>query len=172
MTDHDTIDRTKFPPIVRVADPDAVHDILRGYGWGKKLGLGDILASRLAVPDVRAFAEKLRGTADPELPDRPRVVADALNRLCDDLEARPVDDWDIPNLTEADEALVAQAAQRFRERSPLLEGPVGHLDELLSYPAVCHVRAVLNLLGDIDALIPGADAELRPVLTRYAGLPG
>lgn len=165
MTAPTTIDQTALPPITRVVDTEAVDALFTRYGQP-----GEQLPSDEA-PAVRAYAARLRTTVDPDLPDRPKLVADALDALCDAAEARPVDLWDRPAFTDGHRALLLGFAARLRGRSPLLARLAHDVDELACYPSVQAAREVLDVLGDVDVLLPGVDAELRPMLTRYAGLP-
>lgn len=159
---------TTYPPIVRAISPGALAEVLRRYGYGGKLGIGDLLAERLPAPDVRTFAAKLRATEDRELPDRPRVVAAAVDALCDEAEARPVDGWDYVHLSDDHKVLVSWSAQRFRSAG--LVDAAESLTDLLADPAVCHARKALDVLAEVEQLLPGADAALWPVLSLYAAL--
>lgn len=129
-----------------------------------------------SVAFVRAFAAHLRAGGDYRdnwgtFPVEP--VAAGLEALADEVDGGPVDDDDFPNLTAEHEVLIRAVEQRIRARSPLFEEPARRLDALLDphLALVRHARYVLSVLADIDAILPGVDAELRPVLSLYAGEP-
>lgn len=156
---------TAHPAITRVVDSEDLEAVFTRYGQPGGEPASD------EAPAVRAYAARIRATTDPDLPDRPNLIADALDALCDAAEARPVDRWDRPAFTDDHRTLLLAFAERLRLRSPLLARLARDVDELACYPSVHAVRAVLAVLADVDALLPGADAAWRPVLALYAGEP-
>jgi len=122
---------------------------------------------------ARWTAEQFRQLTDDVLPDRPRLVADALDELAARHEARPVSGDDIIDVREEDREVFLRWADCCRERSEMLDPIRLPLDWLGNRdPRVEGARIVLGYLADADLLLPGIDAELRPVLARYAGLDG
>jgi hypothetical protein len=121
---------------------------------------------------VRQIAAEIRSRSDADLPDRPRLIADALEHAANTAESMPVDDWDAIVPAGEHLELVQTWAKRCEQRSWLLEGLARELREFsdASDPYVVHARRILSGLADADLLVPGVDAALRRVLTGYAGL--
>lgn len=162
---------TTTDPIIRIIDGDAFHALVNSYG-------GNYLRRVPAAPEdtrwgvgyLRHHANAFRNLDDPDFPDRPVKMANALDVMAGELERRPVEDSDWLRMTEDDRDLFGAWARYCQSRSPLLE-PVAHeLGELAGSqdPRVGQARRVLELLVDANLLLPGIDAALRSVLEPYA----
>ncbi len=162
---------TTTSPITPYVSWDEVRAIYDRFG-------GLALYRRIPEPDrwlrgtvaLRWTAEQLRQLTDTDLPDRPRLLADAMDELAAHHEARPVSGDDVLDVASEDAALFHLWADRCRDRSDMLE-PVQSLFGWLTDrdPRVEAARSVLGYLADADLLLPGIDAALRPVLARYTG---
>lgn len=168
-------DTTTTPErIAKLADREAFNNVMQRFGGNYigqiQGGLSVVLARELSIADVRNVAHAIRKLTDPDLPNRPDLVAAALDKLAAETERRDPVDSDIVRLDATHRELIRLAEKRCRDRSPLLE-PLAHdLNELWwsSDPRVGHVLDAVLLLADADLLLPGVDAELRPVLALYA----
>lgn len=124
---------------------------------------------------VRVIAESIRQRGDHRdnwgtFPCMP--VVDGLTALADEIDASPVADHDQANISPEHRDLLVSWQRQMEARSPLLADAARTVDDLVVSRSVGQARAVLALLDDLDLLLPGIDAELRPVLARYAGLGG
>lgn len=176
MSDAPSAERAEI--IGRLVDREKFTDVFHRFGGGYlgriRGGVSVVLSRELSIADVRNVAHAIARLTDDDLPDRPALVAAALNQLADAAEQRPAEDSDVVILDQdAHRELLRFAADRCRERSPLLESLADALGELWwsRDPRVGHARAALAVLADADLLLPGIDASLRPALTQYAFLP-
>lgn len=159
---------TETPPIRRLVDAGELSAALRRYGTP---GMYLPFIRTLSSEDVREAADRLRVEVDPDLPDRPRLVADALTKLADEAEARPISTSDGLNITDYDRHLFNRWRLRCQERSDMLDPIRNALEGLTDRdPRVEPARRILRQLADADLLLPGIDRALRPVLAKYAAL--
>jgi hypothetical protein len=170
---------TDAPPITRLVSGKAVRHVLSEKGGTRTLSSPFDLPRRVefdewhTVQFIRQFASQLRAGGDYRstfgtFPVEP--VAAGLEALADAVEASPVADTDLVNLTDEHRALLSTWRDWLHAGSPLLSEPARLLDDLIESRQVGQARALLALLADVDRLLAGADVALRPVLTRYAGL--
>jgi hypothetical protein len=172
--------------IVRLVPTGPVEEILDkpggplyGSPWSLPLNLSVLPA--IPVAAVRAVAAQVaasRGRIKAASSAYDRWVeyeptVNALNELAAAVESAPVDDWDIVEPTREEVHLVGSWMDRCDDRSALLVPLVECLGEIRDSAdcRVVHARRAVALLADADLLLPGVDADLRPVLTRYAALP-
>jgi hypothetical protein len=170
---------TDTQPITRLVSGEAVRHVLFEKGGTRTLCSPYHLPRRVefdewhTVQFIRQFASQLRAGGDYRstfgtFPVEP--VAAGLEALADAVEASPIADTDWVNLADEDRALLSMWRDWLHAGSPLLSEPARLLDDLIESRVVGQARALLRLLADVDLLLPGADAALRPVLTRYADL--
>jgi hypothetical protein len=169
MTDTTDLEQ---PTLIKVGDWDAFRHQLDRFGGN--------LYARVDCPDemrgaalLRYYADAIENLDDPDLPDRPAKAAAAIRVLADEVDQRPVEDGDYwLGMPDSERALIREWTEHCRDRSPLLEPLVECLGDLwwATKTRVGVAREALAMLADADLLLLGVDADLRPVLTRYAAL--
>lgn len=168
MTDTTT---REAPMIYRVVPFDDVRPVFDRFGMDLWTRLPDV--DGLNGPErVRSWSAALRQMTDVDLPERPGKAADALDEIADRHAARPYADEDRIAVADEHRTLIREWNERCGTRSPLLGPLCEELGDLWwkEFAWVGQARRALEMLADADLLLPGLDAELRPVLTVYAGL--
>jgi hypothetical protein len=171
MTDTTDLEQ---PELVKVGDWAAFRHQLDRFG-------GSSLYARVDCPEdlygaglLRHYADTIENLDDPDLPDRPAKAAAAIRVLADEVDQRPVEPGDYwLGMPDSERALIREWTEHCRDRSPLLEPLAECLGDLwwATKTKVGVAREALAMLADADLLLLGVDADLRPVLTRYAALP-
>jgi hypothetical protein len=172
------------PPITRLVPTKEVEAILSApggplYGSPWRLPLGVAVLPGLPVAYVRATAAEIAASKGQVIAASSaynrwveyQPTVDALNALADRVEADPVEDFDLIHPTDAHYETVRYWVGLAKVRSALLERFADDLDDKFCDNGwVVGARNALAVLADVDLLLPGIDAELRPILTVYAGL--
>lgn len=162
------------PPIEKVVKTGDVTEIFRQAGGNLHRGLydlRDLIAGTWPLEAVHQIGIAVRGRVDNELAGRPALIADKVDALAARVEARPVEDWDLIHPTDIHCETVRYWVGLAKVRSALLERFADDLDDKFRDNGwVVGARTALAVLADVDLLLPGIDAELRPILTVYAGL--
>lgn len=155
-------------PYVSWDEIRAVYDRLGGLALYRRLP--DPERHLRGTDALRWTADQIRLLTDSDLPDRPRLIADAMDGLAAHHESRPISGDDVLNVAGEDVALFDLWADRCRDRSEMLE-PLQSVFGWLTDrdPRVEAARIAFGHLPDADLLLPGIDAALRPVLARYVG---
>ncbi|MGI5247596.1 hypothetical protein [Dactylosporangium sp. CA-139066] len=170
---------TAASPITRLVPGRRVRAVMSDKGGTRTLsspyrltGLYEY-ADWIPTAHLRAIAESIRECGDHRdnwgtFPCAP--VVDGLIALADEVDASPVAGHDQADIGREHRDLLVSWQRRMEARSPLLAEAARIVDDLVVSRSVGQARAVLALLADADLLLPGVDAELRPVLARYAAI--